>query len=148
MLRTIVYKSYVRVVSPVSLSITSSRNFSVTRKRNSESLKSIEPSFYEQGLGLANHTPSGVMQAILEHAHISLDLPWWATIVTGEFKISVQKSFTISLMISATVTMRIIIFPFFVSARRAQARTINLLPETQKIEMEMHSATNLALSEW
>lgn len=34
-------------------------------------------------LGLANWTPSGLVQMALEALHVSADLPWWGAIVAG-----------------------------------------------------------------
>lgn len=35
-------------------------------------------------LGLAGHTPVGVVQNLLEFMHIDLGLPWWGAIVVGK----------------------------------------------------------------
>lgn len=40
-----------------------------------------EPTF--ESLGLGGWSPSGIVQNFLEFMHISLDMPWWVTIVTG-----------------------------------------------------------------
>ena len=44
----------------------------------------IEPTLYSQGLGLANHWPSGYMQALLEQVHLTADVPWWGAIVASK----------------------------------------------------------------
>lgn len=41
-----------------------------------------EPSLAE--LGLANHTPVGLIQNMLEFMHVDLGLPWWGAIVVGK----------------------------------------------------------------
>lgn len=41
-----------------------------------------EPSLAE--LGLAGHTPVGLIQNLLEFMHVDLGLPWWGAIVVGE----------------------------------------------------------------
>lgn len=37
-------------------------------------------------LGLANHTPVGLIQNLLEFIHVDLGLPWWGAIVAGEHR--------------------------------------------------------------
>lgn len=41
-----------------------------------------EPSLAE--LGLANYTPVGLIQNLLEFMHVDLGLPWWGAIVVGK----------------------------------------------------------------
>lgn len=41
-----------------------------------------EPSLAE--LGLAGHTPVGLIQNLLEFMHMDLGLPWWGAIVVGK----------------------------------------------------------------
>lgn len=41
-----------------------------------------EPSLVE--LGLASHTPVGLIQNLLEFMHVDLGLPWWGAIVVGK----------------------------------------------------------------
>lgn len=48
-----------------------------------------EPSLAE--LGLAAHTPVGLIQNLLEFMHVDLGLPWWGAIVVGKNK-STKKS--------------------------------------------------------
>lgn len=36
-----------------------------------------------ESLGLGGWSPSGLVQNFLEYMHISLDMPWWMTIVIG-----------------------------------------------------------------
>lgn len=43
---------------------------------------SAEPTLAE--LGLANYTPVGLIQNILEFMHVDLGLPWWGAIVVGK----------------------------------------------------------------
>ena len=105
-----------------------------------------EPSFYSQGLGLANQTPSGLMQALLENVHLSFDLPWWGTIVSSRNVIRVIRKFLLIVsfipFILATIVLRCVISPFVIKTRKIQAKTFNLMPETQKLELKMHSATS------
>ena len=35
-------------------------------------------------LGLAAHTPVGLIQNLLEYMHLDLGLPWWGAIVVGK----------------------------------------------------------------
>lgn len=35
-------------------------------------------------LGLAGHTPVGLIQNLLEFMHVDLGLPWWGAIVVGQ----------------------------------------------------------------
>lgn len=41
-----------------------------------------EPTLAE--LGLANYTPVGLIQNLLEFMHVDLGLPWWGAIVAGQ----------------------------------------------------------------
>lgn len=43
-----------------------------------------EPSLAE--LGLAAHTPVGLIQNLLEFMHVDLGLPWWGAIVVGKHR--------------------------------------------------------------
>jgi len=78
-----------------------------------------EPTLYSQGLGLANHWPSGWMQALLEQVHLLTDLPWWGTIVT------------------TTLAVRIVISPLAVIARRHAVRNGNFSEELSKYQDEV-----------
>lgn len=44
-----------------------------------------EPTF--KSLGLGGWSPSGLLQNFLEFMHISLDMPWWLTIVAGTLSV-------------------------------------------------------------
>ena len=70
-----------------------------------------EPTFYSQGLGLANGMPSGVLQALLEQVHLTFDMPWYLTIM------------------STTVIMRICVLPLVIEARKASVRQANCTPQ-------------------
>jgi YidC/Oxa1 family membrane protein insertase len=41
-----------------------------------------EPTLASQGLG--GMSPSGIVQTLLEHMHVALDLPWWGAIVVSK----------------------------------------------------------------
>ncbi len=47
-----------------------------------DGMAAIEPTL--NSLGLASWWPPGRIQYFLEYLHVNLDMPWWATIVTGE----------------------------------------------------------------
>jgi len=82
-----------------------------------------EPTLFSQGLGLANHYPSGYMQNMLEQVHLNFDLPWWAAIVT------------------TTIVMRGVIFPLFVKARKLSIISCNHAPEMAKFQDEIMTST-------
>jgi len=44
-------------------------------------------------LGLAAHTPVGLVQHLLEFMHVDLGLPWWGAIVVGQQPILINQSF-------------------------------------------------------
>ena len=70
-------------------------------------------------LGLGGHTPSGLLQTLLEFLHVSAHLPWWACIVT------------------ATVGVRLLLFPLAVRMMRDSAKIANLNPTASKIHETM-----------
>ncbi|XP_075884446.1 mitochondrial inner membrane protein OXA1L isoform X2 [Nelusetta ayraudi] len=79
-----------------------------------------EPSLAE--LGLANHTPVGLIQNMLEFMHVDLGLPWWGAIVVG------------------TVLARLAVFPVIVKGQREAAKLNNVLPEMTKLTTRMNEA--------
>ena len=94
----------------------SSRTFSSTNVASDSSMCETimavsEPTFYSQGLGLANGMPSGVLQALLEQVHLTFDMPWYLTIM------------------STTVIMRICVLPLVIEARKASVRQANCTPQ-------------------
>ena len=70
-------------------------------------------------LGLGGHTPSGLLQTLLEFLHVNVHLPWWACIV------------------SATVGVRLLLFPLAVRMMRDSAKIANLNPTASKIHETM-----------
>ena len=44
-------------------------------------------------IGLAGNTPPGVLQALLEHVHLSFDLPWWGAIAASMFSMTKYVTF-------------------------------------------------------
>ncbi|KAM6959595.1 mitochondrial inner membrane protein OXA1L isoform 1-T1 [Tautogolabrus adspersus] len=73
-------------------------------------------------LGLAGHTPVGLIQNLLEFMHVDLGLPWWGAIVVG------------------TVLARLAVFPVIVKGQREAAKLNNVLPEMTKLTNRMNEA--------
>ncbi|XP_039997340.1 mitochondrial inner membrane protein OXA1L [Xiphias gladius] len=73
-------------------------------------------------LGLAGHTPVGLIQNLLEFMHLDLGLPWWGAIVAG------------------TVLARLAVFPVIVKGQREAAKLNNVLPEMTKLTNRMTEA--------
>lgn len=73
-------------------------------------------------LGLAGHTPVGLIQNLLEFMHVDLGLPWWGAIVAG------------------TVLARLAVFPVIVKGQREAAKLNNVLPEMTKLTTRMNEA--------
>lgn len=73
-------------------------------------------------LGLAAHTPVGLIQNLLEFMHVDLGLPWWGAIVAG------------------TVLARLAVFPVIVKGQREAAKLNNVLPEMTKLTNRMNEA--------
>lgn len=66
-------------------------------------------------LGLGGYSPSGLIQSALELLHVHAHLPWWLSIIT------------------ATVALRILMFPLAVRMTTNAAKIANLQPETAAI---------------
>ncbi|CAK6952968.1 mitochondrial inner membrane protein OXA1L [Scomber scombrus] len=79
-----------------------------------------EPTLAE--LGLAAHTPVGLIQNLLEVMHVDLGLPWWGAIVVG------------------TVVARLAVFPVIVKGQREAAKLNNVMPEMTKLTTRMNEA--------
>ncbi|XP_062239681.1 mitochondrial inner membrane protein OXA1L isoform X1 [Platichthys flesus] len=73
-------------------------------------------------LGLAAHTPVGLIQNLLEFMHLDLGLPWWGAIVVG------------------TVLARMAVFPVIVKGQREAAKLNNVMPEMSKLTTRMQEA--------
>jgi YidC/Oxa1 family membrane protein insertase len=80
----------------------------------------VEPTLHS--LGLASFTPSGLVQAGLEHLHVGLDVPWWTAIVIG------------------TICVRLAIFPLVILAQRNAAQMHNHMPTMQRLQERMSVA--------
>ncbi|XP_032669456.1 mitochondrial inner membrane protein OXA1L isoform X2 [Odontomachus brunneus] len=75
-----------------------------------------------QSLGLGGYTPVGLVQNALECMHISLNMPWWTTIVIG------------------TVILRCLIFPLVIYSQKNMAKFTNHLPKIQELQAQMTEA--------
>lgn len=108
----------------------------------------VEPSLAE--LGLANYTPVGLIQNLLEFAHMDLGLPWWGAIALGRHRkhcsisVAVVSSvLTISsypLFCVGTVVARMAVFPLIVKGQREAAKLNNVMPEMTKLTTKMTEA--------
>lgn len=67
-------------------------------------------------LGLGGHTPVGLLQTALDTLHTTCHLPWWAAIAT------------------ATVVLRVCLFPIVIRMQKNSAILNNLRPEMDKIQ--------------
>lgn len=66
-------------------------------------------------LGLGGYSPVGLVQWTLEYMHVHANLPWWAAIVT------------------ATVLVRVALFPLAVRLQANSVRLNNIQPESEKL---------------
>lgn len=79
-----------------------------------------EPTF--ASLGLGGWSPVGLVQNCLEYLHVTMDIPWWGTILIG------------------TLCVRIAMFPLVIMSQRNSATLNNHLPEVQLLQMKMTQA--------
>ncbi|KAL3046318.1 hypothetical protein OYC64_004348 [Pagothenia borchgrevinki] len=79
-----------------------------------------EPRLVE--LGLCSYTPVGMVQHLLEFAHMDVGLPWWGAVVVG------------------TVFARLVMFPLVVKGQREVAKLNNVMPEMTKLNNRMSEA--------
>ncbi|ORX56936.1 hypothetical protein DM01DRAFT_1334493 [Hesseltinella vesiculosa] len=75
-----------------------------------------------KAMGLCNFTPVGGLEAMLEAVHVSMGLPWWATIAT------------------ATVLVRTALLPLIIKLQRNNARLMNINPDVQRIMGNLKTA--------
>ncbi|XP_051937833.1 mitochondrial inner membrane protein OXA1L [Hippocampus zosterae] len=87
-----------------------------------EVLQAADPEARLVELGLAGHTPVGVIQNLLEFMHMDVGLPWWAAIVVG------------------TVVARLAVFPVIVKGQREAAKLNNVMPEMTRLNSRMTEA--------
>ncbi|XP_077401466.1 mitochondrial inner membrane protein OXA1L [Vanacampus margaritifer] len=87
-----------------------------------EVLRAADPEARLAELGLAGHTPVGVIQNLLEFVHMDMGLPWWAAIVFG------------------TVVARLAVFPVIVKGQREAAKLNNVMPEMNRLSGRMTEA--------
>lgn len=102
-------------------------------------------------LGLAGHTPVGLIQNLLEFMHVDVGLPWWGAIVVGQQTAEACswrtffKSLTLTLLFiplsrAGTVLARLAVFPVIVKGQREAAKLNNVLPEMTKLTNKMNEA--------
>jgi len=75
-------------------------------------------------IGLGGYTPVGLVQNFLEFMHISLDIPWWTTIVI------------------ATVCARTLIFPLVIKSQKNLIKLTNHMPSIQEKHKRLTEARN------
>lgn len=85
-----------------------------------------EPTF--SSLGLGGYSPVGLLQWALEYVHISLDLPWFATIALS------------------TVIIRTLLTPLVIISQRNAAVMRNVLPEMQDCQNRVSEARQMGNS--
>lgn len=73
-------------------------------------------------LGLAGYSPVGLAQRALEFLHVTMDIPWWGSILIG------------------TIVVRVAMFPLVVISQRNAAIMNNNLPEIQALQLKMTRA--------
>lgn len=82
-----------------------------------------EPTF--ASLGLGGYSPIGLLQQALEFMHVSLDLPWYATIALS------------------TVVIRMLLTPLVIITQRNAAVMRNVMPEMQEIQNKLTEARQM-----
>uniref|UniRef100_A0A3B3C066 OXA1L mitochondrial inner membrane protein n=1 Tax=Oryzias melastigma TaxID=30732 RepID=A0A3B3C066_ORYME len=83
---------------------------------------SAEPRLAE--LGLAGHTPVGLIQNLLEFFHMDLGLPWWGAIVVG------KQRFLESRKLRAGTSLNVRLFSFYKSSEKVEVITSGFLSVT------------------
>ncbi|KAF8521112.1 60Kd inner membrane protein-domain-containing protein [Hysterangium stoloniferum] len=74
-------------------------------------------------LGFANYTPVGAVQAALELVHVTIGLPWWASIVL------------------VTASLRLVGLHFTIQSARASANMIPIKPKYEALMEEVKAAS-------
>jgi YidC/Oxa1 family membrane protein insertase len=96
-------------------------------------------------IGLAHAYPSGWMQSLMETMHLNLDMPWWGTIVTSESSRTHTNAhlapYFTSFNISATVLLRMVVFPLVILSQKSMTNMQNHQPQMQKFQARMLEAT-------
>lgn len=82
-----------------------------------------EPTF--ASLGLGGNSPIGLLQNALEWIHVSMDVPWFATIILS------------------TVVIRILLTPLVVITQRNAAVMRNVMPEMQELQAKVTEARQM-----
>lgn len=89
-------------------------------------VEGAEPLFATLGLG--GWSPVGIVQNIMEFAHVGCGIPWWGTILMG------------------TICVRAILFPLVVMAQRNGAKLANNMPQLQHLQAKMTEARQMGNS--
>lgn len=75
-------------------------------------------------LGLGGYTPVGLIQNVLDFAHLQLGLPWWTAIVAG------------------TVIFRALVFPLMVKGQVNSAKLNAIKPELERLQEKLREVSN------
>lgn len=86
-------------------------------------VEGAEPAF--STLGLGGWSPIGIVQNCMEFLHISVDLPWYTTIIIG------------------TICVRTILFPLVIMAQRNGAKLANNMPQLQHLQQRLTEARQM-----
>ncbi|XP_061768591.1 mitochondrial inner membrane protein OXA1L [Nerophis ophidion] len=73
-------------------------------------------------LGLAGHTPVGLIQNMLEFLHVDVGIPWWGAIVVG------------------TIVARLMLLPVIVKGQRETVKLNNAMPVMTKLNTRLAEA--------
>lgn len=82
-----------------------------------------EPTF--ASLGLGGYSPIGLLQNALEFMHVTVDLPWYATIALS------------------TVVIRFLLTPLVIITQRNAAIMRNIMPEMQEVQTRLTEARQM-----
>ena len=76
-------------------------------------------------LGLGGYTPVGLIHYMLDFLHLTVGLPWWASIVAG------------------TVVFRAAVFPIMIKGQVNTARLSAIKPELERLQEKLRDVSNL-----
>ena len=76
-------------------------------------------------LGLGGYTPVGLIHYMLDFLHLTVGLPWWASIVAG------------------TVVFRAVVFPIMIKGQVNTARLTAIKPELERLQEKLRDVSNL-----
>lgn len=75
-------------------------------------------------LGLGGYTPVGMITNALDFLHLSLGLPWWASIVAG------------------TLVFRALVFPIMIKGQVNSAKLAAIKPELERLQSNLTDMSN------